>query len=158
MKSMFDVGFRPQFMPMSMRRLGLGQDDSGIITSYDQGPSSSGDIPGLYTSVDQGPPSSGNIPGLVTQQDLQSKLPATPGPASSATDWGKVLADMAKAGATTYAGYTKAQIADAAAKQKAGLPTGLPKTVPPPSSISPNTIFLVGGLAAVAIIAAIAAG
>lgn len=144
-------------MPLPLRRPGLGQDDSPFITSYDQGPASSGDIPGLYTSVDQGPPSSGSIPGLVTQQDLQSKQPVTPSPASS-TDWSKILADVVKGGATGYAGYTKAQIAEAAAKQKAGLPTGLPGVPMPGSSgINPNIVFLVGGIAVAAIIAVIAA-
>lgn len=156
MKSLFDNGFRSNFMPMPLRRPGLGQDDSPFITSYDQGPESSGDIPGLYTSVDQGPPAS-SVPGLVTQQDLQSTIHPTPSPASS-TDWAKILADVVKSGATGYAGYTKAQIAEAAAKQKAGLPTGLPGVVPPPSSgISPNTIFLVGGVAVAALIAVVAA-
>lgn len=157
MKSMFDIGFRPQFMALPLRGPGLGDDDSPFITSIDQGPASTGDIPGLYTSVDQGPPSSGPIPGLVTQQDLQSKQPVTPSAASN-TDWTKILADVVKSGATGYAGYTKAQIAEAAAKQKAGLPTGLPGVkVPPSSGISPNTIFIVGGIAAAAIIAVIAA-
>lgn len=135
------TGFsRPSFNPM------MGQE---FITSYDEGQSS--DVPNLYTSVDQGPAAT-TVPGLVTQQDLYKSPSSTP-----STDWGKVLQEMVKAGSATYAGYTKTQIAEAAAKQKAGLPTGLPKVVPEPSGISPNTVFLVGGLAAAVIIAVIAA-
>lgn len=142
---MFSMGFRNSFRPM------MGQD---FITSYDEGPPAE-PVPNLYTSVNQGPPAS-SVPGLVTNQDLQSKQPTTPSPASS-TDWGKILQDLAKSGATTYAGYTKEQIAQAAAKQKAGLPTGLPGVVPPPSGINPNVVFIVGGLAAATLIAVIAA-
>lgn len=145
MKTLFTTGFRrASFAPM------MGQE---IITSYDEG-QSSGSIPNLYTSVDQGPAAS-SVPGLVTQQDLQSKLPATPSPATT-TDWSKILADITKAGATSYAGYTKAQIAQAAANQKKGLPTGLPGVVPPPSPIN-TTALVLGGLAAATIIAVIAA-
>lgn len=140
-------------MPLSLRRPGLGQEDSPFITSYDQGPASSGDITGLYTSYDQGPPAE-PVPGLVTQQDLQKSLEIP------ATDWGKVLQDVVKAGASGYAGYTKAQIAEAAAKQKAGFPPGLTLPggkMPPSSGLSPNVVFLVGGIAVAAIIAVIAA-
>lgn len=155
MKSFFDNGFRSNFMPMPLRRPGLGQDESPIITSIDQGAPAE-PVPGAITSIDQGGPAA-PVPGLVTYQDLQSKQPATPSP-GTATDWGKVLQEMAKAGATTYAGYTKDQIAQAAAKQKAGLPTGLPGLkVPPPSGINPNVVFVVGGLAAATLIAVLAA-
>lgn len=148
MKTLFTMGFsRPSFRPI------LGQDD-GFITSYDQGPAGES-VPGLITSTDQGG-SATSVPGLVTYQDLQSKQPVTPGPAAT-TDWSKVLADMAKAGASTYAGYTKDQIIQAAAKQKAGLPTGLPGVVPPSSGINPNVVFVVGGLVAATLIAVIAA-
>lgn len=157
MKSLFDIGFRTQFMPMPLRRPGLGQDDSPFITSYDQGPASSGDIPGMYTSYDQGPASSGDIPGLYTQQDLDSWFPPTPSAATS-TDWGKVLAEMVKTGATTYSGYTKAQIERASRNQRTGLPTGLPGSAPQVSSgINPNVLFIVGGLAVATVIAVIAA-
>lgn len=155
MKSLFDIGFRTQFMPMPLRRRALGQDDSPFITSYDQGPASSGDIPGMYTSYDEGPASSG-VPGLVTRQDLQSMIPPTPSAASS-TNWGKVLTDMTKAGAATYSGFTKEQVTKAASKQKAGLPTGLPGDVAPVSSgINSNVVFIVGGLALATIVAVIA--
>jgi hypothetical protein len=142
MKTLFTTGFsRPSFNPM------LGQE---IITSYDEGQSSGG-IPNLYTSVDQGPAAT-TVPGLVTDRDLYKSPSST-----ASTDFGKILQEMVKAGSASYAGYTKAQIAEAAAKQKAGLPTGLPKVLPQPSGISPNTVFLVGGLAAAVIIAVIAA-
>lgn len=142
MRTLFTTGFsRAAFSPM------MGQE---IITSYDEGQSSGG-IPGLYTSVDQGPAAT-TVPGLVTQQDL-IKSTSTP-----STDWGKILADISKAGAAGYAGYTKAQIAQAAANQKKGLPTGLPAVVPPPSSgINPNVVFIAGGLALATIVAVIAA-
>lgn len=149
---MFDVGFRPQFMPLPLRRPGLGQEDSPFITSYDQGPPAES-YPGMYTSYDQGPPAE-PVPDLVTQQDLQKSLEIP------ATDWGKVLQDVVKAGASGYAGYTKAQIAEAAAKQKAGFPPGLTLPggkMPPSSGLSPNVVFLVGGIAVAAIIAVIAA-
>jgi hypothetical protein len=142
MKTLFMTGFsRPSFNPM------MGQD---FITSYDEGPSSSGSIPNLYTSVDQGPAAT-TVPGLVTQQDLYKSSGSTP-----STDWGKILADITKAGATSYAGYTKAQIAEAARKQQAGLPTGLPKVVPEPSGI-PTTALVIGGLAVATILAVVAA-
>jgi hypothetical protein len=141
MKTLFMTGFsRPSFNPM------MGQD---FITSYDEGPPSSGSIPNLYTSVDQGPAAT-TVPGLVTQQDLY-KSTSTP-----STDWGKILADITKAGATSYAGYTKAQIAEAARKQQAGLPTGLPKVMPPPSSGIPTTALVIGGLAVATILTVIA--
>lgn len=157
MKSMFDIGFRPQFMPIPLRRPGLGQDEgwdsSEIYTSIDQMPDSTGwDSSGMYTSYDQGPPAE-SVTGMVTDLDLWKS------PKSQDTDWGKILSTLAKTGAEGYAGYTKAQIVAAAAKQKAGLPAGLPNVnVPPPSSgLSPNTVFLVGGLAVVGLIAVLAA-
>jgi len=150
MKTLFTIGFsRASFSPM------LGQE---IITDINQGPPAEPLPPGTIVSGDQltqGPIGSG-VPGLVTQQDLQSKLPATPSPATT-TDWGKILADITKAGASSYAGYTKAQIAQAAANQKKGLPTGLPGVVPPPSGINPNVVFIAGGLALATIVAVIAA-
>lgn len=136
MKTLFMAGFsRPSFVPM------LGQE---IVTSYDQGPSEG--VPNLYTSVEQGPAAQ-PVPNIVT-------APPT-APSSKAPDWSKVLADMIKSGSTVYQGITKDQIAQAAAKQRAGLPTGLPN-VPPPSGGISSTALAVGGVAAAALIAVIA--
>jgi hypothetical protein len=176
---MFDRNFRNSFTPR------MGQDDSPFITSYDQGPSSSGDITGLYTSVDQGPPaesypgmftsvdqgppaesypgmytsvdqgpSAEPVPGLVTQKDLQESL-KTPSPS---TDWGKLAQALVAGAAGSYAAHAKAQAAFDTARAKAGLPPmPLQTAATGGSGISPNVIFLVGGIAAAAIIAAIAA-
>jgi len=175
MKSMFDIGFRPQFMPIPLRRPGLGQDEGGLpgavfeqdlytpsstptesypgmYTSVDQGPPAQS-YPGMYTSVDQGPPAE-SVPGLVTQKDLQESL-KTP---SQSTDWGKLAQALVAGAAGSYAAHEKAQAAFDNARAKAGLPPMPLKTAATGGSgISPNVIFLVGGIAAAAIIAVIAA-
>lgn len=171
MKSLFDIGFRKPFMPLHKSREGLGQDEPQFITSYDQGPESSGDIPGLYTSVDQGPPSTGNIPGLytsidqdtrptspvaslVTEKDLVESL-KNPTPA---TDWGKLAQALVKAAGSSSQAYGQAQSTFNSARLKAGLPAmplGTAAALQSPG-IDPNVIFLVGGLAAVTLLVVLA--
>jgi hypothetical protein len=167
MKSLFDMGFRRPFMAMPKRVVGLGQDEPTFITSYDQGPDATVDIPGLYTSIDQMPDSTGwdssglytsydqgppaeSVPGIVTQQDLDKELKAP----SASTDWGKVAGALVKGAGESYAAYEKGQATFNAARAKAGLPPMDLKAAAAQSSsaISPNVLFLVGGLAAVSLL------
>jgi len=168
MKSLFDVGFRKSFMAMPKSRAALGQDDS-FITSFDEGPSSSGDIPRFYTSIDQMPSSGESIPGLYTsiEQDTRPTTPLTnavfpkdleeslknPTPA---TDWGKLAQALVKAAGSGTQGITQAQSTFNSARAKAGLPAMPLQTAAAmgqsSSSINPNVIFLVGGLATVALL------
>lgn len=165
---MFDLGFRRSFMPLPQRPrriAGLGQEDPGwdtsgnepeatvdipgLYTSIDQMPDSTGSVPGLYTSIDQDTRPTESVPGLVTQKDLQESL-KNPTPS---TDWGKVASALVKGAGESYAAYQKAQTTFDAARAKAGLPPLPLQTAAASSSgISPNVMFLVGGLAAVSLL------
>lgn len=178
MRSMFDLGFRKSFMafppkphPQPKSRAGLGQDEgwdsSGMYTSYDQGPEATVDIPGLYTSIDQMPDSTGwdssgmytsydqgpaaePVANLYTEKDLQEWLREP----SKDTDWGKVASSLLKSTGEGYAAYQKAQTTFDSARAKVGLaPMPLQAAAAQSSGgISPNVLFLVGGLAAVSLL------
>lgn len=161
MKSMFDIGFRKPFMPLPLagsmpiptRKLGedpgwdTGWDSGEIYTSFDEGPAAQ-DVPDLYTSYDQGPASS-PVPGLVTWQDLIQD-------SASSGDWGKLAQDLIKGAGAGFGSYQQAQAKFNTERAKAGLPAvPLATAAASAPSISPNVIFLVGGLA-VAVLAAVA--
>lgn len=150
-------------------------DVPGLYTSFDEMPSSGGEIPGLYTSIDQMPSSGGSIPGLYTslEQDTRPTTPLTnayfqkdldewlkaPTPA---TDWGKLAKGLVAAAGGTAAGYTQAQSKFNTARAKAGLPAMPLQTAAAmgqsDSGINPNVIFMVGGLAAVALLVTLLRG
>jgi hypothetical protein len=126
---MFEMGFRNSFMPV----MGQGEEEE-------------------FQSLQQ----TGNQTPIPT-------IPTTPTPppkpaGTSDNDWAKIIAAGLTAGAAGYGAYTKEQIAainaDAAAKAAAAKSGGVP--APAGVGVSANTIFLVGGVAVVGIIAAIA--
>ena len=103
---------------------------------------------------DSSPWGSGGPP--VVSIDQQPTTPPKPAGASDSTDWGKLISQGITAAAQGYGAYSKEQIAKIQA-QAANLRPALPGAVPAPSSgISANTMFLVGGLAVVGLIAAVA--
>lgn len=126
MRTMFEMGFRNAFQPV------LGQD------SYDEG-----------------------LPGVDVTPSAPTPTPAptpTKPAGTSDSDWAKVIAAGITAAAAGYGAYTKEQIAalnaqtaKAAAAKSAFAPGGAGV-----GGVSANTLYLVGGLAVVGIIAAIA--
>lgn len=143
-------------------------DVPGLSTSIDNLPSSGESIPGLYTSIDQMPSSGGSIPGLYAslEQDTRPTTPLTnavfekdlqemlkePTPS---TDWGKLAKGLVAAAGGTAQGYSQAQSKFNSARAKAGLPAMPLQTAAAAqssSAINPNVIFLVGGLATVALL------
>ena len=102
---------------------------------------------------DSSPWGSGGPP--VVSIDQQPTTP--PKPASDSTDWGKLISQGITAAAQGYGAYSKEQIAKIQA-QAASLKPAVPGMAPVPagSGISANTMFLVGGLAVVGLIAAVA--
>lgn len=82
--------------------------------------------------------------------------PPKPAGSSDSTDWGKLISQGITAAAQGYGAYSKEQVAKIQA-QAASLKPALPGAVPVASTgISANTMFLVGGLAVVGLIAAVA--
>lgn len=165
MKSLFDLGLKKSFMAKSGV---LGQEGSGFITSYDEGPPSESypgmytsyeegppatSYPGMYTSYDEGPPAE-HVPGIVTQRELQEWLNAP----TPSTDWSKVATTLLKSAGDSYVAYAKAQSSFDAARAKVGLsPLPLKTAASQNTAINPNVIFLVGGLAIVGILAVVLA-
>ncbi len=162
MKTMFSVGFQSRgFKPLTLRSRRLGDDTSGIITSIDEGPPSSGDIPGLYTSVDQGPPAT-TVPGVVTSltPSSVSKLPDKQPPGTSDTDWAKAISAAINAAGQGYGAYTKADVAKlqaqaAALKAKNPLVANLLPATPASSSMVPLVILGIGALGIVGLVLAL---
>lgn len=126
MRTLFEMGFRNSFGPM------MGQD--------------SGWGPG-------GPP-------VVSLTD--GTTPTTPTkPADTGTDWAKLISQGITAAGAGYSAYSKEQIAKMTEQTKRlqpGMPGYMPGMLQQQQSqgVSPNTMFLVGGLAVAGIITAIA--
>lgn len=132
MRSFFQMGFRNSFIPL------MGQNDSN--------PWGSGGPP--VTSLDQETPTP--TPSVTP--------PAAPSASSGGTDWAKLIAQGITAAGAGYSAYSKEQVAKLTAEaQKGKTPTTGPLMAPSSQgAISPNTIFLVGGLAVTALIAVVA--
>lgn len=139
MRTMFEMGFRNSFVPL------LGQD---IVASYDQlnDQSSSGGLP----------------PGTVTSYDqLTQPSPTTPsggGGGGGSTDYAKLVAQGITAAGQGYGAYSKEQTAkiQAQAVAKAGVKPTVVAPAAPSSGVSANTVYLIGGIAVVGLIAAVA--
>lgn len=165
MQSIFGFGLKKSFMAAPIKRPALGQD-GGFITDYGDGSETTTEVPGMYTSYDEGPaaepipgmytsydegPAAQPVPGLLTQHDLREWL-TSPTPDM---DWAKLATTLLKTSGESYVAYQKAQGAFDAARAKAGLAPMPLKTAAEDSLINPNTIFLVGGLAAVGLLVAL---
>lgn len=162
MKTLFEVGFHSRgFHPITLRSRRLGDDTSGVITSIDEGPPSTGSIPGLYTSVDQGPPSQ-PVPGVVTSlsPSTPSKLPDKQPAGTSDADWAKAISAAVSAAGTGYGAYTKADIAKlnaqaAALKAKNPSVASLLPATPSSSSMMPLVVLGIGAVGVIGLILAL---
>jgi hypothetical protein len=140
MRTLFEMGFRNTFQPL------LGQE---MITSWEQlqNQPSSGGVPGAITSYDQ-----------MMNQPSTPSTPSTPSGGGSSTDWGKLVAQGITAAGQGYGTYSKEQIAkiQAEAQAKGKLPTPAPMIAPSTGGVSSNTVLIIGGIAVVGLIAAVA--
>jgi hypothetical protein len=128
---MFEMGFRNSFMPV----MGQGEEEEFQSLQQTENPAPIPTIPTIPTTPTPPPKPAG----------------------TSDNDWAKIIAAGLTAGAAGYGAYTKEQIAAInadAAKAAAAKSGGVP--APAGVGVSANTIFLVGGVAVVGIIAAIA--
>lgn len=150
MKSLFEMGFRNSFAPM------MGQDEAnpwgegsgGPPVTYDQLTPSS---PSDSTWGAGGPP----VTSLPSQTP-GTAVPPTKPPGTSDSDWAKIIAQGITAGGAGYGAYSKEQVAKITAQTQKNAPKPSGAPVMAPSGSSSNTIFLVGGLAVVGLIAAVA--
>jgi len=146
MRTMFEMGFRNSFVPL------MGQD----ITTWDQ--------------LNDTSSSGGGLPaGTITSYDqlTQPSTPSAPsggggggggGGGSGATDAAKLVAQGITAAGQGYSTYSKEQVAKInaqAQKGKAPVAPGAPVAAPS-SGVNSNTVFLIGGIAVVGLIAAVA--
>jgi|SRR5579871_3084840 len=144
MRTLFEMGFRNSFRPL------LGQD---MVTSYDQ-------------LTDQSSSGGGLPAGTVTSYDQLNQPTTTPsapsggggGAGGSSTDWGKLFAQGITAAGQGYGTYSKEQTAKIQAQTaaKAGVKPVTPGAPAPSSGVSANTVYLIGGIAVVGLIAAVA--
>jgi hypothetical protein len=136
---MFEMGFRNGFKPM------IGQGEEQEWGSLQPSPS---------WDLEQNPPS---VPTYPTQTPIQT--PTKPA-GTSDSDWAKLIATGLTSVAAGYGAYEKEKVAEINAQAaKAAASSSASRFAPGGvgvGGVSANTMFLVGGIAVVGIIAAIA--